>query len=222
MRRLIAEFFGTFSIVFMGTGAIVVNQVSGGAVTHVGISLVFGLIVMAMIYAIGDISGAHMNPAVSLAFWADGRFPMRWLPGYLVAQILGGLAGSVLLKFMFFDQATLGGTQPSGPPMQSFVFEIVLTFVLMLTVLCLSTGAKEKGIMAGAAIGGIIALEALTAGPISGASMNPARSLAPAVVSMQLENLWIYLTAPPIGALLAVPVGRFLNANQAPDSVTEE
>ncbi|WP_437192804.1 MIP/aquaporin family protein [Planctomicrobium sp. SH527] len=214
MRRLVAEAFGAFTIVFMGTGAAVVNNVSNGQVTHVGVALAFGLIVMAMIYAIGDISGAHMNPAVSIAFWADGRFSRNWLPGYIVAQVIGALAASVLLKIMFQDQTSLGETLPAGPWWQSFIFEFVLTFVLMLTVLCVATGSKEKGIMAGAAIGAVIAFEALTAGPISGASMNPARSLAPALVTMKLQHLWIYLVAPTLGALAAVPVGKFLLAKE--------
>ncbi len=214
MRRLVAEAFGTFTIVFMGTGAAVVNNVSNGQVTHVGVALAFGLIVMAMIYAIGDISGAHMNPAVSIAFWADGRFSRNWLPGYIVAQAIGALAASLLLKIMFQDQTSLGETLPAGPWWQSFIFEFVLTFVLMLTVLCVATGSKEKGIMAGAAIGAVIAFEALTAGPISGASMNPARSLAPALVTMKLQHLWIYIAAPTLGALAAVPVGKFLLAKE--------
>ncbi|SFI81863.1 MIP/aquaporin family protein [Planctomicrobium piriforme] len=217
MRRLTAEFLGAFAIVFMGTGAAVVNHVSGGDVTHVGVSLVFGLVVMAMIYALGDISGAHMNPAVSIAFWADGRFQWQWLPGYITAQIFGALFGSVLLRIMFWDQSSLGETLPAGPWWQSFIFEAVMTFILMLVVLCVSTGAKEKGIMAGAAIGAVIAFEALCGGPISGASMNPARSLAPALVTMKLQYLWVYLLAPTLGALLAVPVGKFLQPKPQDD-----
>jgi len=205
MKRLFAEFLGTFGLVFAGTGAIVINQVSNGSITHAGIALTFGLIVMAMIYAFGDVSGAHLNPAVTTAFAAARRFPWRDVPGYITAQVLGALAASGLLRILFPANATLGATLPAGPPWQSFVLEVVLTFLLMLVILSVSTGAQEKGITAGVAIGAVIALEAMFAGPVCGASMNPARSLAPALVSGNLENLWVYLAAPTVGALLAVP-----------------
>ena len=204
--KLIAEVLGTFTLVFAGTGAIVVNQVSGGAITHAGIALTFGLVVLAMIHTFGDVSGAHLNPAVTTAFAAAGRFPGREVPGYLGAQSVGALTASGLLRFLFPDAATLGATLPAGPPTQSFVLEVVLTAILMLTILSVSTGAKEKGITAGIAIGSVIALEAMFAGPICGASMNPARSLAPALVSGSLEHLWLYLTAPTLGALIAIPL----------------
>ena len=205
-QKLIAEALGTFTLVFAGTGAIVVNQVSGGVITHAGIALTFGLVVLAMIHTFGDVSGAHLNPAVTTAFAAAGRFPWWEVPGYLGAQILGALAASGLLRSLFPEATTLGATLPAGPPMQSFVFEVVLTAILMLTILSVSTGAKEKGITAGIAIGAVIGLEAMFAGPVCGASMNPARSLAPALVSGSLEHLWIYLTAPALGALLAIPL----------------
>ena len=205
-QKLLAEALGTFILVFAGTGAIVVNQVSGGAITHAGIALTFGLVVLAMIHTFGDVSGAHLNPAVTAAFACAGRFPWREVPGYFTAQITGALAASGLLRLLFPTASTLGATLPAGPPMQSFVLEIVLTAILMLTILSVSTGAKEKGITAGIAIGSVIGLEAMFAGPICGASMNPARSLAPALVSGSLEHLWIYLTAPTLGALLAIPL----------------
>ena len=206
MRKLLPEFIGTFALVFAGTGAIVINHASGGAITHPGIALTFGLIVLAMIYTFGDVSGAHFNPAVTTAFAAARRFPWREVPGYLVAQVLGAFAASGLLRFLFPADDKLGATLPAGPEMQSFVLEVVLTFILMLVILSVSTGAKEKGITAGIAIGAVIALEAMFAGPICGASMNPARSIAPAVVSGHLEHLWLYLAGPLLGALLAVPV----------------
>lgn len=205
MKRLFAESLGTFALVFAGTGAIVVNQVSNGAISHAGIALTFGLIVLAMIYAFGDVSGAHLNPAVTTAFAAAGRFPWRDVPGYIGAQFAGAFAASGLLRFLFPNDAYLGATLPAGPPSQSFVFEIVLTLILMLVILSVSTGAKEKGITAGIAIGAVIALEAMFGGPICGASMNPARSLAPAFVSGHLEHLWIYIAGPLLGALLAIP-----------------
>jgi aquaporin Z len=206
MKKLLAECLGTFTLVFAGTGAIVINQVAGGVTGHAGIAIVFGLVVLAMIHTFGDVSGAHLNPAVTTAFAAAGRFAWREVPGYIGAQIVGALAASALLHFLFPEATTLGATLPAGPPMQSFVLEIVLTAVLMLTILSVSTGAKEKGITAGIAIGGVIALEAMFAGPICGASMNPARSLAPALVSGNLTHLWIYLAAPMIGALIAIPL----------------
>jgi len=205
LRKLLSEFLGTFALVFAGTGAIVINHASGGAITHPGIAMTFGLIVLAMIYTFGDVSGAHFNPAVTTAFAAARRFPWREVPGFVGAQLLGAFAASGLLRFLFPADATLGATLPAGTAMQSFILEVVLTFFLMLVILSVSTGAKEKGITAGIAIGAVIALEAMFAGPICGASMNPARSISPAVVSGHLEHLWLYLAGPLLGALLAVP-----------------
>ena len=204
MKKFSAEFFGTFALVFAGTGAITINDVSGGAITHVGIALTFGLVVLAMIYTVGDVSGAHLNPAVTLAFWAAGRFPARGILPYLGAQLGGAVAASALLRFLFPAHPTLGATWPKGTAAQSFVLEVVLTFILMLVILNVSTGAKEKGITAGIAVGAVIALEAMFAGPICGASMNPVRSFAPALVTFQFTHQWIYLIAPTLGALLAV------------------
>jgi aquaporin Z len=204
MRKLAAELFGTFCLVFAGTAAIIINDVRGGAVTHVGIALTFGLVVLAMIYALGDVSGAHLNPAVTLGFFTARRLPGRWVLPYILSQCLGAFLASGLLRLLFLDHPNLGATRPSGLDGQSFVFEVVLTLVLMFVILSISTGAKEKGLMAGVAVGAVIALAALFAGPISGASMNPARSLAPAVMSGDLESLWIYLLAPILGAISAV------------------
>jgi len=206
MKRLLAEFLGTFTLVFAGTGAIVINQTSGGVIGHAGIALVFGLVVLAMIYTFGDVSGAHLNPAVTLGFAAAQRFPAKDIPGYLSAQLGGAFAGSGLLKLLFPASATLGATLPAGSVMQSFILEIVLTAILMLVILSVSTGAKEKGVTAGIAIGAVIALEAMFAGPICGASMNPARSLAPAIVSGNFQHLWLYPLATILGALIAVPL----------------
>lgn len=206
MKKLLAEFLGTFALVFAGTGAIVINQVSGGAITHAGIALTFGLIVLAMIYTFGDVSGAHLNPAVTTAFAVAGRFPWSAVPGYVSAQVMGAFAASGLLRVLFTTHETLGATLPAGSASQSLVLEIVLTAILMLTILSVSTGAKEKGVTAGIAIGAVIALEAMFAGPICGASMNPVRSISPAVVSGHLEHLWVYLVGPVVGAMLAVPL----------------
>ena len=206
MKKYIAEFIGTYALVFAGTGAIVINDVSGGTVTHAGIALTFGLIVMAMIYTVGDISGAHLNPAVSIGFATACRMKTREAAAYIASQTLGAIGASATLRALFPRQATLGITLPAGSAMQSFVLEFLLTALLMLVILNVSTGAKEKGITAGIAIGGVIALEAMFAGPICGASMNPARSLAPALVAGHFDSLWIYLTAPVAGALAAVPL----------------
>ncbi len=205
MRKLAAEFLGTFALVFAGTGAIVINEISGGVITHAGVALTFGLVVLAMIYAVGDVSGAHLNPAVTFGFWAARRLPGNEVWRYLAAQISGALLASLVLKLIFPASQNLGATHPAGPALQSLVLEFILTFLLMFVILNVSTGAKEKGITAGIAVGAVIALEAMFAGPISGASMNPARSLAPALVSGRFNDLWIYLLAPLLGALAAVP-----------------
>lgn len=210
MNKLLSEFLGTFTLVFAGTGAIVINEVSGGVISHAGIALTFGLVVMAMIYTFGDVSGAHLNPAVTLAFAAGKRFAWKDVPGFLGAQIGGACLASGVLRLLFPTNDKLGATLPAGSVMQSFVLEIILTAILMLTILRVSAGAKEKGITAGIAIGGVVGLEAMFAGPICGASMNPARSLAPALVSGHLEHLWVYLVATVLGALIAVPLAKAL------------
>ncbi len=205
--KLISEFVGTFALVFAGTGAIVIDAASHGAITHAGVALTFGLIVLVMVYTLGDVSGAHLNPAVTLGFFAAGRFPAWRVLPFIGAQVAGAFAASGTLKLMFpGDPTFLGATLPAGSLLQSFVLEVILTGLLMLVILSVSTGAKEKGITAGIAVGATIALEAMFAGPICGASMNPARSLAPAILSGNVAGLWIYLVAPVLGAVLAVPV----------------
>jgi aquaporin NIP len=211
VRAYLAEIFGTFALVFAGTGAIVINVESGGGVSHVGIALTFGLVVLAMIYAVGEVSGAHLNPAVTVGFFLARRFPGGRVLPYVASQCLGAFLASGLLHLLFPSNATLGATAPAGSVVQSFVLEFVLTLLLMFVILSVSTGAKEKGITAGIAVGAVIAFEALFAGPISGASMNPARSLAPAFVSGQLGDLWIYLTAPALGVAAAVMMCRCIH-----------
>ncbi len=203
MKKYLAEVLGTFILVFVGTGSVIVNDVAGGKVTHVGISLVFGLVVMAIIYAIGDNSGAHINPAMTLGFWLSRKLPAKEIIPYIGSQLVGAFAASAVLNVMF-THPTLGATLPTGSVWQSFTMEFFLTAILMFTVLCVATGSKEKGVLAGVAIGGVITFEALFGGPISGASMNPARSIAPAVVSGSLEHLWIYIAAPIAGAAAGV------------------
>ncbi len=204
MKSYLAELLGTFILVFAGTGAIIINDISGGAISHLGIAMTFGLVVMAMIYTLGNISGAHLNPAVTFGFWAARRFPARKLFPYIASQCLGALLASAILRLLFAQHANLGATVPAGSIIQSFALEILLSFFLMFVIINVSVGAKEKGVIAGVAIGGMVALEALFGGPISGASMNPARSLGPAVVSGNLSGLWIYLVAPIVGAFLGI------------------
>jgi MIP family channel proteins len=204
MKKVAAEFLGTFILVFAGTGAIIVNGSSNGEVSHVGVALTFGLVVLSMVYAVGDVSGAHLNPAVTIGFFLAKRFQVRSILPYIASQCLGAVCASLVLLLMFPAHESLGATLPTGSPIQSFVMEAILTFILMFVILSVSSGPKEKGVMAGIAVGAVIGLEALFAGPVSGASMNPARSFAPALVSWRFESLWIYLTAPFLGSCLGV------------------
>lgn len=213
MKKYLAEIIGTFALVFCGTGAIVIDEQSGGAVTHVGIAITFGLIVAAMIYSIGDISGAHLNPAVTIAFWVAKSFPAKQILPYIFSQGIGAFIASFTLKFLFPLNETLGTTLPSGSPMQSFVLELILTFILMFVILHVAKGSKEQGMFAGLAIGSVVLLEAMFAGPICGASMNPIRSISPALVSGHTEHLWVYLSAPTLGAVLAVLAWNILKTN---------
>ena len=203
-KNYIAELTGTFILIFCGTGAATVDEITNGAVSHVGIAVTFGLVVMSVIYAFGEQSGAHLNPAVTIAFYVNKSFPLKEVLPYIISQVIGALLASLLLFSLFPTSAFLGSTLPEGSDMQSFILEIILTFFLMLVILRVATGSKEQGLFAGIAIGSVVLLEAMFAGPICGASMNPARSLAPAIVSGHTEHLWIYLSAPVIGALLAV------------------
>ena len=211
MKKYVAEFLGTYALVFAGTGAIIIDQETHGSITHVGVAITFGLIVMSMIYALGDISGAHLNPAVSIAFAVAKKFPVKELIPYIISQLSGAVAASFTLKYLFPDNQFLGATIPAGSDPQSFILEFILTFFLMLVIINVAIGSKEQGMFAGLAIGSAVALEAMFAGPICGASMNPARSLAPAVVAGRPEHLWIYLTAPVMGAACAIPTWNYLN-----------
>jgi MIP family channel proteins len=201
LRRALAELIGTFGLVFAGAGAITINAVTGGAIGHVGIGLTFGLIVMAMIYATGHVSGAHLNPAVTLGFCVARHFPLRQAPVYIGAQLAGGLLAALALRGLFGNVGALGATLPRDGAGQSLVLEFILTFFLMFVIMAVATDVRAVGQAAAIAIGGTVGLEALFAGPISGASMNPARSLAPALVSGTWDAQWLYVLGPVAGAL---------------------
>ncbi len=211
MNKYLAELIGTFALVFCGTGAIVINQQAGGVITHVGIAITFGFIVMLMIYTLGDISGAHMNPAVTIAFTIAKRFQLKQVLPYIISQAIGAILASATLKYLFSTNETLGATLPAGTEMQSFILEFVLTFFLMLVIINVATGSKEQGMFAGLAIGSTVLLEAMFACPICGASMNPIRSIAPALFSGHTEHLWLYIVAPTAGAAFAIPIFHLLH-----------
>lgn len=209
-KNWVAEFLGTYILVLVGTGAMVINDVTNGGVSHVGIAICFGLVVSAMIYSFGELSGAHINPAVTLAFWASGDFPVKQVLPYLSFQFFGAIAASASLWLLFPDMDTYGDTLPHGSHEQSFILEVLLTFILMLVIFRVSNGSKETGVLAGLIIGFVVLFEAMFAGPITGASMNPARSLGPAIFSGHFNTLYIYLAAPVMGSLLAVPFHKVL------------
>ena len=201
-QKIGTEMVGTFALVFAGCGAMMIDASTGGTVSHVGVGLTFGLVIMVMVSATGHVSGAHLNPAVTLAFAATGSFPWREVPGYLAGQSLAAVLAAASLLAILGTAADLGATSPAGAHAQSFALEVVLTFFLMFVITAVATDARATGQMAACAIGGTVALCSIFGGPISGASMNPARSLGPALVSGQpIGELWIYLSAPVVGAL---------------------
>jgi aquaporin NIP len=200
LRSLFAELIGTFALVFAGAGAIVVDARTH-ALGHVGVAITFGLVIMVMIYAVGHISGAHFNPSVTFAFAVTRHFPWTRLFGYWAAQAAGALAAASVLRASLGSDAHLGATLPSGSQGQSFVWELVLTFFLMFVIMAVATDTRAVGEAAAIAIGATVGLDAMVGGPISGASMNPARSLGPALVSGDLHALWLYLLAPLTGAM---------------------
>jgi aquaporin NIP len=211
VRPLAAEFVGTFALVFAGCGAIMVDA-DTGALGHVGIALTFGLVIMAMVYAVGHVSGAHFNPAVTFAFALTRHFPWARALAYWSAQLLGAFAAAALLRGSLGDIADVGATQPSGSQAQSFLWELVLTFFLMFVIMAVATDARAVGEAAAIAIGGTVAFDALFGGPVSGASMNPARSFGPALVSGNLHALWLYVLAPILGAALGALAYQLVRA----------
>ena len=208
MQRYLSEFLGTFILVLAGCGAIAVKSQTGGEPPFIGIGVIWGLIVMAVIFTIGDVSGAHINPAVTLAFWVARRFSTADVVPYVLAQCLGATAAAGVLWYLFGAHAATGVTHfnPEVTSVtQAFVLEVLLTWFLMFAVINVSTGAKEKGITAAIAIGGVISIDVLFGGQVTGASMNPARSLGPAIVAGDFDQLWLYFAGPIIGAILAIP-----------------
>jgi aquaporin Z len=206
MKQYISETIGTFALIFCGCGAMTINEITNGSISHVGVAATWGLIVMAMIYAFGEISGAHFNPAVTIAFAFAKKFSWNEVPKYILAQAIGGVFAAFMLWFLFPESQFLGETTPADgfPPYKAAILEFILTFFLMVVVINVSTGSKEIGTMAGIAIGGVVLLEAMFAGPMTKASMNPIRSIAPAIFTGNFQYLWLYITAPILGAIAAV------------------
>lgn len=217
MKKYLAEIIGTFGLVFCGTGAIIIDEQTHGAVTHIGVAITFGLIVLGMIYTFGEISGAHFNPAVTIGFAVAKRFDVTQILPYITSQIIGAFLASGVLKFLFPENINLGSTLPAGSQLQSFILEFILTYFLMLVIINVSQGSKEVGVLAGIAIGATVGLEAMFAGPVSGASMNPVRSLAPGILSGNISTLYIYILAPIAGAILATLTWRAMNAGTMTD-----
>ena len=200
-RALAAELVGTFLLVFVAAGAIMVDAETG-ALGHTGIAAATGLVVMAMVYAVGHVSGAHLNPGVSLAFALTRHLPATRLVGYWGAQITGALLAAAVLRGSLGSVADVGATLPAGSDGQAFLWEVVLTALLLFVVMAVATDTRAVGEAAAIAIGGTVALAVLVGGPVSGASLNPARSLGPALLGGQLGVIWVYLTAPLLGAAL--------------------
>lgn len=215
-RALLAEFAGTFALVAAGAGAIVVNHATDGAVTHVGIALTFGLVIAIGIAALGDCSGAHFNPAVTAALAATRRFPAGRAIPYILAQCAGAVVASVFLRLLFPADATLGATIPRGAWQVSFGLEIIMTLFLVGTILLVARPQNPSRALAPLAIGGVVAMDALFGGPISGASMNPARSFGPALISGRWEHHWIYWAAPLLAAGMAALTDRLLHRSTQP------
>jgi MIP family channel proteins len=216
VRALAAELIGTFALVFAGAGAIMVDAKTH-SLGHVGVAISFGLVIMIGIYAVGHVSGAHFNPAVSFAFGLTRHFPWPRVAGYWAAQALGALAAAAVLRGSLGDLAHVGATLPSGSQGQSFLWEVVLTFFLMFVIMAVATDTRAVGEAAAIAIGGTVGLDAMFGGPISGASMNPARSLGPAIVSGDLHALWVYIAAPLIGASLGALAYQLVRGEQQPE-----
>jgi aquaporin NIP len=213
-RALVAEAIGTFALVFAGAGGVVVDARTH-ELGHVGVAITFGLVIMAMIYAVGHISGAHFNPAVSFAFALTRHFPWPRVAAYWAAQLAGALLAAALIRGSLGSDAHVGSTVPSGSQGQSFLWELVLTFFLMFVIMAAATDTRAVGEAAAIAIGATVGLDAMFGGPISGASMNPARSIGPAIVSGNLHALWLYVVAPLAGATLGALAYQLIRTESA-------
>ena len=219
VRKLAAEFIGTFTMIFVGCGAISVEVSQPGVIGHLGISMIFGLVVGAMIYATGHISGAHFNPAVTLGFASTDRFPWKQVPAYVLAQCAAALVAMALLKWILPEHVS-GVTGTSLALSKAFFVEVLLTFFLMFVIAAVATDHRAVSQLAGVAIGATVALGALFGGPLTGASMNPARSLGPALALGDTSNLWLYLVAPCVGAVAGAWAYRLIRCDdQAADNV---
>jgi aquaporin NIP len=212
LRACVAELIGTFALVFAGAGAVMVDAKTA-ALGHVGVAITFGLVIMVMIYAVGHVSGAHFNPAVSLAFAVTRHFPWPRVALYWLAQLVGALLAAALLRASLGNLAHVGATLPAGSDGQSFVWEIVLTAFLMFVIMAVATDTRAVGEAAAIAVGGTVGLDAMFGGPISGASMNPARSAGPAIVSGDLRALWLYLVGPIVGAMVGAVAYQFVRGS---------
>lgn len=225
MRRLpkyLAEFVGTFCLVFAGTGAIAARQAAGGRITGLEICLAFGLVVVAMVYAVGHISGAHLNPAVTLGFYSGGRLEARELAPYWAGQLAGAVLASAVLRLLFGEEAVrLGATLPAMGPGRAFAMELILTGMLMFVIMAVATDHRAQGAMAGIAIGATVCVAAIIGGPVSGASMNPARSLGPALLGGVFTGHWLYWAAPALGAVAGTLVYRFIQCDLPKESAKQ-
>ncbi len=218
LKRCTAEAIGTFGIVFFGCGAMMVAERFPGTISPAAIAAVFGLVVMAMIYTLGHISGAHFNPAVTLAFAITRHFPFRSVLFYWIAQCLGSCVGIGLLYLLLPQGTGYGETVPHVPLLQAFIWEVILTFTLMFVVMGVAKDSRAVGMLAGVVIGATVMLTAFVGGPITGDSMNPARSLGPAIVSGRVDVLWLYILAPMIGAILGALTYQWVRGEREPHS----
>jgi MIP family channel proteins len=217
LRRSAAEGFAAYALVFAGCGAVIANEQSHGELGAVGVSLTFGLIIMVMVYATGHLSGAHINPAVTIAFTLTRHFPVRDAVAFITAQVAGATVGALTLYAVWTAKpAALGATSPSVGVGSALVYEIVLTAFLMFVIMAVATDTRAVGAAAAIAIGGTVALDALFGGPITGASMNPARSFGPALVSGEWQDFWLYVVGPVVGAALGALVYQFVRGDRAP------